>query len=122
MRKEYVMLIGGTLLVAVALAGAGAMIAPEVTATSVATVAAATASGGSASEQAAALEAAEAERASQPPPPPSPQMVEEQQPPPQPAAPVASSYQGNAPLPSIQFGGSGRAAEAEVEAEPATVE
>jgi uncharacterized iron-regulated membrane protein len=120
MRKEYVMLIGGTLLVAVALAGAGAMIAPEVTATSVAPLAAATASGGSASEQAAALEAAEAERASQPPPPPSPQMVEEQQP--QPAAPVASSYQGNAPLPSIQFGGSGRAAEAEVEAEPATVE
>lgn len=103
MRSAYVTMIGGTLLVAALLAGAGMLFAPHRSVSPVSARDAEMATSGSASEQAAALEAAEQE-ARENPPPPSASVVMEQAPQPSQATSSApSGYQGSAPTPTIQF-------------------
>jgi len=104
MRKAYVMMIGGTLVIAVVLGGIGTMVSPSRPVSPVSAKDAATASSGSASQQAAALEAAEAEARENPPPPAIGTVADDASVPDQPVA--TSSYQGTAPTPSLQFGGS----------------
>ncbi len=103
MRKAYVTMIGGTLLIAALLAGVGTLVVPRGPVSPVSAKDAATASSGTASEQAAALEAAEQEARENPPPPSASIALESSPQQAQPANSAPSGYQGSAPTPTIQF-------------------